>query len=159
MTRFFLRMRGLGGFNFMRLLTLAAGQILTLSFAFFLPPVSASLQLFYFWTCSLNGVLLVNPFTQVFVGDIVQAFNFYLPPHFLGSSFSRIYFSGYLKRQFLRGFELRRTNDVPGYLEVDELVLSAVILYEPTLIPLLSTALTGPAPFLTFRLYNWKYVT
>jgi hypothetical protein len=159
LTSFFARLRGLGGFGFLRLISLAAGQVLNFSFSFCLPSASFLTWSLCPWACLLNGAFLVNPFSQVFVGDVLQVFSSCPSSHPSYLSLRQTSLSAFFRGHFLRGFGLRNTADVPGFLEVDELTFSAVILVEPTISSLLCFALTGPAPFLSFRLYNWKYTT
>jgi hypothetical protein len=51
LTQFFLRLRGLGGFSFLRLLALSAGQAIKHAFSNFFGPAFPSSRLFYFWAC------------------------------------------------------------------------------------------------------------
>ena len=49
-------------------------------------------------------------------------------------------------------------NDIPNYLEVDFFTMTSVIIYEPFLFYEFDPILIYRIPFLSLRLYNWKYI-
>jgi hypothetical protein len=153
-------LRGLGGFSFLRLMALSAGQVLNLSFAP-LQNKGFGLPNLLLWACRLNGRVITNPFVQLFPGDVLQSWAFGGPAHDLGFRASVKRFGRYLHSQFILAPQKRPAPgfDVPPFLEVDELSLTSVFLYDPLFSALLSFAPVGPTPYLTFRLYNWKYTT
>ena len=131
----------------------------------------------------LNGKKVVDKFIQVYVGDTVQiALTYsYLMQYkwfFFFINFRRVSFlNKYVKHFFniknnsisLRKIFLKFSgrlfkkilfygNDIPNYLEVDFLTMIAVIIYEPFLFYEFDPVLIYRLPFLSIRLYNWKYV-
>jgi hypothetical protein len=165
LTRFFLKLRGLGGFSFLQLLALSAGHILRLSF--FSPHASSGAEVSTVspvWGCRLNGSLVVNPFVQLFIGDVLQVFfSSGVAPSPSGLSgqvgSGRQRYRSFFRAQFFTFRSPAARLDVPAFLEVDELSLTSAFIFNPSLRALLPFTQVGPAPYLTFRLYNWKYVT
>jgi hypothetical protein len=100
--------------------------------------------------------VVTNPFLQVFPGDIIQSWAFIPLPSHLGFMASIKRFRAYLRSQFfLPSCEASAPrSDVPLFLEADELSLTSVLLYDPSFGSLLSFTQVGPAPYLSFRLYN-----
>lgn len=158
LTRFFLRLKGLGGFSFLRLITLSAGQVLSASFTCLVGNFFGPLRLTA-WACRLNGHLITNPFIQLFSGDILQFLISGATAPLWALKLSRKKFNAFLRDQFTWDKISLFSSDIPPFLEVDELSLTSVILDNPDLEGLLPYVQTGPAPYLTFKLYNWKYTT
>lgn len=158
LTNFFLSLRGLCGFNYLRLLVLSVGQICRLSFYTINCSLSISLLKNLNFLYKLNGKTLVNPFIQVFLGDCVQMIKSTVFFNKLCSPLSFKKYNLYFKKQniFKASFFLKL--DSPTFLEIDELTLTSVLILEPKLNQLLFFSEIGPLPFLSFRLYNWKYV-
>jgi hypothetical protein len=103
--------------------------------------------------------VISNPFIQLFVGDILQviplAFTSFLP--WGGVSVRRFVY--FLRSQFISNTLPLPVGDTPTFFEADELTFSSVIIFEPVLVSLLGAVPAGSAPYLTHRLYNWKYIT
>lgn len=49
-------------------------------------------------------------------------------------------------------------NDIPNFLEIDFMLMLVVILYDPFLSSEFDPILIFRIPFLSLRLYNWKYI-
>lgn len=115
---------------------------------------------------SLNGRVCVNPFFQVYLGDVLSLTGLTLwsqVTHTAGvvpgllHSLRGFGGQGYTPVVPLRGYF--NCTDTPSYLEVDELTLSVTLVVEPSLGDLVLGVGQGAGSFLTKRLYNWKYTT
>ena len=131
----------------------------------------------------LNGKKAVDQSIQVYVGDRVQisiSFSYLLQFKwfffFLNNRRVR-FLNKYIKHFFniknnnlaLRKVLLDTSNklfkkflyyckDVPNYLEVDYFLLLSTIIYEPFLFYEFDPILIYRIPYLSMRVYNWKYV-
>lgn len=88
----------------------------------------------------VNGQCVYNPFFQVFRGDRVAVVKAPLPSRKRWAAFTSVI-------------------DIPPIAgwEVDGLTRSTTIWAEPSLQELSGFTFRKPLPFLTFRMYNWKY--
>jgi hypothetical protein len=91
-----------------------------------------------------------NPFIQVYPGDFLQAAAF----KFCTSS-AVLAALGFLAGSLSRA---ARGQDAAAFLEIDELTLTVSVLWEPQgLLELDQSCLQ--VPYLTYRMYNWKYAS
>ena len=88
----------------------------------------------------VNGKRVVNPLFQLYKGDRVSLIKGPV------EKFAR----------WQRSAEVLITPPLRGW-EVDGLTKAVSIFYEASLSELTALHLTKPLPFLTFRMYNWKY--
>ena len=163
LTRFILSLRHFWGFSFLRVLSLSLGRLARLSY---LTLTTAQADLSYsvrggFWF--INGARVNNPFLQVFVGDYFSPLT---DPSFVSGGAGVLYdqvslfrYHRYLQLQALVNSPLALAVDTPAFLEVDELTTTASLLYEPRGGDLFLDPQVGAAPYLTIRMYNWKYTT
>jgi len=131
----------------------------------------------------LNGNKILDQNVQVYIGDRVQisiSFSYLLQFKwfFFFLNNRRIRFlNKYIKHFFNiknNNLSLRKSlidtsskvfkkflyycKDVPNYLEVDYFLLLSTIIYEPFLFYEFDPILIYRIPFLSMRVYNWKYV-
>jgi len=112
-----------------------------------------------FW--SVNGCKVNNPFLQVFVGDFLAPLGD--PSAVVGgwgalyNQLSLLKYRRHLQLQALADQPLALCVDTPPFLEVDEATTLAILLYEPRGVDLLLDPQVAAAPYLTARMYNWKY--
>lgn len=160
LTRFVLSLRHFWGFSFLRVLSLSLGRLSRLSYLTLAAPGHDQAYSLRAGGWLINGLRVNNPFLQVFVGD------FFAPLPGAAASAATLYdgvsllrYHRYLQLQALVRTPLALAVDTPPFLEVDELAAAASLLYEPRGSDLLLDPQVGAAPYLTVRVYNWKYVT
>jgi hypothetical protein len=158
LTRFVLSLRHFWGFSFLRVLSLSLGRLARLSYlslAATCPDLSHSVRV-GFWL--VNGVRTSNPFLQIFVGDYFSPFT---DPVALSGARCALYdqislfrYHRYLQLQALVHAPLALAIDTPPFLEVDELAVTASLLYEPRGADFFLDPQVSAAPYLTVRMYN-----
>lgn len=101
---------------------------------------------------------MFNPFIQLYTGDLLS----------LSANrplVSRPYnfdYTLYLRRRdqgLAKPWRPDRVSTCPWYLEVDELTMTVALVAVPARAGDYDPSFWRSIPFLTFRLYNWKYTT
>lgn len=144
---------------------------------------TVSLLCFRLGMVYLNGKKILNKGIQVYVGDRIQialTFTYLLQFKwfffFLNSrrvKFLNKYIKHFfniknntltLRKAFLEFSEklfkkfLYYCKDIPNYLEVDFFLMLSTVIYEPFLFYEFDPILIYRIPYLSMRLYNWKYI-
>lgn len=161
LTNYVLLTQTLGGFNYIKTLAMSAiglaRQSGLMSWASTPPMRQQAHYTAGFWL--LNGRPLAQPLIQTYPGDWMA----YVGPDF--GALRNLYKPWYGYPRLLKrlGLSLVWTPAhmpaAPWYVEVDELTNTLAVLADPTKLSDFSPAFWQGLPFMTNRLYNWKYIT
>lgn len=181
LTNYFLNFKKSNGVAFLKNFEFSVFSVLRRSTVFLdytLSNVCFSLGMVF-----LNGQKSFNKLFQVYVGDRLQVilnYNYLLQfkwffffvnlrkIRFL-TKYVKYFFnvnnsSLMLRKRLLQFSEklfkklLYLGNDIPNYLEVDFMTMLVVVIYDPFLFCEFDPILIFRVPFLSLRLYNWKYI-
>jgi len=106
----------------------------------------------------INGLRVCNPYTQLYVGDVMYI-NTYVSG-VLALAHNQLSLRPHLSRGFSqiqthpKAFKVNFSADSASYLEVDELTSTVALLTEPTTWGSVSRHLASQFPHITFRMYN-----
>ena len=181
LTNYFLNFKKSNGVAFLKNFEFSVFSILRRSTVFL--DYTLSNVCFNLGMVFLNGQKLFNKLFQVYVGDRLQVilnysyllqfkwFFFFVnlrKIRFL-TKYVKYFFnvsnsSLMLRKRLLQFSEklfkklLYLGNDIPNYLEVDFMTMLVVVIYDPFLFCEFDPILIFRVPFLSLRLYNWKYI-
>lgn len=159
-TKFVVLSKGVCGFNLIKSLALSFGWVIKQAALFNITNVNprSSWEQIYqgFWL--LNGTAVYNPFIQLYRGDVIIATK---------TPIQTLPITKKMRWSLTRKWQLWGLDNIwnkfqytatPWYLEVDELTKSITLLNEPFKFSDFDPAILEITPFLTYRLYNWKYI-
>lgn len=161
LTNYITLTRHVAGFNLIKLLTLSVGWVSKNSNLMYGDFFSgeASWNQIYRGRWFLNGRAVLNPFFQLYAGDVLILQKYTSDAPCISYSFSFNLNRKWKNWGWLAAWRRPDICKTPWYLEVDELTNTVTILTLPQKVSDFDPVTAQLAPFLTYRMYNWKYTT